>query len=102
MTIAAHRDGKYEFTADDSRFQTHYTVHLYLSDSAKTSADGSGCVGGATAFLSHDHKRRLDVDPKAGSVLIFQHRGLLHQGAEVHSGTKYTMRTDIVYRWMPE
>ncbi|KAJ3497453.1 hypothetical protein NLG97_g1887 [Lecanicillium saksenae] len=97
-----HCDGAYRFAADGNDFKTHYTVHLYLNDSAKTSADGTGCVGGATSFLSDDLKRRLDVDPKAGSVLIFQHRGLLHQGAEVHSGTKYTMRTDILYRWVKE
>lgn len=98
----AHCDGTYHYAADGTTFETHYTVHLYLNDSAKTSADGSGCVGGATSFLSDDLKRRLDVDPKAGSVLIFQHERLLHSGDEVHSGTKYTMRTDILYRWVRE
>ncbi|KAJ6781601.1 hypothetical protein PWT90_06141 [Aphanocladium album] len=97
-----HCDGAYRVAIDGSDFKTHYTVHLYLNDSAKTSASGVGCVGGATSFLSDDLKRGLDVDPKAGSVLIFQHRGLLHQGAEVQSGTKYTMRTDILYRWVNE
>ncbi|XWW97742.1 hypothetical protein V2A60_005729 [Cordyceps javanica] len=97
-----HCDGAYHYAADDTTFKTHYTVHLYLNDSAKTSADDDACVGGATSFLSHDLERQVDVDPRAGSVLIFQHRGLLHQGAEVHSGTKYTMRTDILYRWTPE
>ncbi|KAL7796078.1 hypothetical protein V8C37DRAFT_414371 [Trichoderma ceciliae] len=71
--------------------ETYYTVHLYLSD--------EGLVGGATAFLSRDMKRRLDVNPKAGSVLIFQHTSLYHEGAEVIEGTKYTMRTEIMYRW---
>lgn len=57
-------------------------------------------VGGATAFLSRDKKRRLDVNPQTGSVLIFQHEGLLHEGAEVKEGVKYTMRTDILYEWV--
>jgi hypothetical protein len=63
-------------------------------------------VGGATSFLSGDSKRRVDVDPKAGRVLIFQHRRLFHCGDDVVKGTKYTVRTDIVYElikgWDPE
>ncbi|RFU78607.1 hypothetical protein TARUN_3577 [Trichoderma arundinaceum] len=71
--------------------ETYYTLHLYLSD--------EGLVGGATSFLSINRKKRLDVNPKAGSVLIFQHPLLLHEGAEVIEGTKYTMRTEIMYQW---
>lgn len=74
-------------------------MHLYLNDSARASATGEGHVGGATSFLSRDGKRRVDVDPKAGSVLIFQHAGLYHEGARLDEGTKYTMRTDILYKW---
>jgi hypothetical protein len=69
-------------------------LHLYLSD--------EGLVGGATAFSSFDKKRRLDVNPKAGSVLIFQHPLLYHEGAEVIEGIKYTMRTEIMYQWEDE
>jgi hypothetical protein len=47
--------------------------------------------------LSSDGKRRLDVNPKAGSVLIFQHSRLRHEGATVTQGTKYTVRSDIFY-----
>lgn len=42
----------------------------------------------------------MDVNPKAGSVLLFQHDGLPHEGAVVKEGIKYTMRTDIVYEWV--
>lgn len=35
--------------------------------------------------------------PKYGRVLLFQHRFLLHSGDDVVSGTKYTMRTDIMF-----
>ena len=55
--------------------------------------------GGATTFHSNDMARRLDVDPKAGRVLIFQHRGLLHSGDEVLEGIKYTMRTDLLFEF---
>ena len=51
--------------------------------------------GGATTF--HLGDRRLDVDPKIGRVLIFQHSRLLHSGDEVISGIKYTMRSDIMF-----
>jgi hypothetical protein len=54
-------------------------------------------VGGATTFLSYNEARRLDVVPKGGRVLLFQHRNLLHSGDDVISGTKYTMRTDIMF-----
>jgi hypothetical protein len=46
--------------------------------------------------------RRLDVDPKAGRVLIFQHRGLLHSGDEVLEGVKYTMRSDLLFEFDKE
>ena len=42
------------------------------------------------------------MNPKAGSVLIFQHEGLLHEGAMLDSGVKYTVRMDVLYRWEPE
>jgi hypothetical protein len=53
--------------------------------------------GGATTFWGMDMKRRLDVTPKMGSVLIFQQRYLLHSGDDLIRGTKITMRTDIMY-----
>jgi len=31
-------------------------------------------------------------------VLIFQHRGLLHSGDDVVEGTKFTMRSDLLFR----
>jgi hypothetical protein len=42
--------------------------------------------------------RKVDVHPKAGRVLIFQHLELLHSGAIVEAGVKYTMRSDVVYK----
>lgn len=38
-----------------------------------------------------------DVLPKAGRILLFQHRDLIHSGDDVVSGTKYTMRTDLMF-----
>ena len=80
---------------------TFYTIQLYLNNSAANDPN-SDLVGGATAFLSRRDEKRVDVNPKAGSVLIFQHKGLFHEGAKVEKGTKYTMRTDILFEWVPE
>ncbi|KAL7926008.1 hypothetical protein ACQKWADRAFT_281504 [Trichoderma austrokoningii] len=91
MFFRRHCDASYRSEKDGVIMETYYTLHLYLSD--------EGLVGGATAFLSRNGKTRMDVDPKAGSVLIFQHPMLIHEGAEVIDGLKYTMRTEIMYRW---
>jgi len=65
---------------------------LYLND-----AEGQ-LKGGATTFHSWlDQRRRIEVVPRCGRVLLFQHRDLLHSGDDVEDGTKYTMRTDIMY-----
>jgi len=71
---------------------SYITVQLYLNDKFK---------GGATRFLCGSVKnpsksRHYDVKPKVGSVLIFDH-DILHEGSEVKNGTKYSVRTDIMY-----
>ncbi|KAI4860477.1 hypothetical protein F4820DRAFT_108283 [Hypoxylon rubiginosum] len=93
-----HCDSAYREIADGHDVMTHYTLHLYLNDSRQEVGDKADLVGGATSFLSSDEKRKLDVDPKAGRVLIFQHRRLYHSGDDVKEGIKYTVRTDIMYR----
>lgn len=109
-----HCDGTYE-TPDRSQ-RSFYTLHLYLNDSAQAlglpepskqeqeAADKADprevpLRGGATTFHSPDMRRRLDVDPKAGRILIFQHRRLLHSGDDVISGIKYTLRSDLMYEF---
>ncbi|KAI2625658.1 hypothetical protein GGR54DRAFT_509381 [Hypoxylon sp. NC1633] len=95
-----HCDAPYgEVAADGLPVLTKFTVHLYLNDSRQeVGAATPDPIGGATSFLSRDERRRLDVDPKAGRVLIFQHRSLYHSGDDVREGVKYTVRTDIAYR----
>lgn len=77
------------------------TVHLYLNggegDPAAAEGKGESLEGGETSFLSMDGEGRVDVNPMVGSVLVFQHRGLLHAGEEVKKGVKYTLRTDVMY-----
>jgi hypothetical protein len=69
------------------------------TDGKDANPDDGLLRGGATTFHSRDHTRRLDVDPKAGRVLIFQQPRLLHSGDDVISGTKYTMRSDLMFEF---
>lgn len=89
-----HCDGCYE--TPDGTERSYYTLHLYLNDT-NTQDDGGVLEGGATTFWAMDEKRNYSVQPKIGSVLIFQHRNLLHSGDEVSKGMKITMRTDLMY-----
>lgn len=72
-----HVDGSTRKNGNRSK----YTVLVYLNDNY----DGS-----ETEF---EHAK---VKGKQGSVVVFPHK-LLHQGAMVTSGTKYTIRTDAMY-----
>lgn len=92
MYFRQHSDGFY-VTPDESEV-SFLTVHLYLRGS-------SDLQGGATRFFGEDepgHVNTYDVDPSPGACLIFQHHDLVHSGEDVLQGTKYTMRTDVMYR----
>jgi len=86
-----HCDGQY--ITDDKREKSFFTLHLYLNEAD----EGNDLKGGSTEFHSMTMHKSLKVDPKVGRVLIFQHAYLLHSGEKVTSGTKITMRTDIMY-----
>ncbi|KAL5359107.1 hypothetical protein BJX96DRAFT_164215 [Aspergillus floccosus] len=111
-----HSDAHY--TTPGGREKSFYTVHLYLNGEGEQDAeelrqaeirvgeqgdvnlDVEGMLlGGATSFMPRfeEQKRLLRVFPKTGSVLVFQQKSLLHGGDPVFRGTKYTMRTDIMY-----
>ncbi|TVY85954.1 hypothetical protein LAWI1_G008578, partial [Lachnellula willkommii] len=106
-----HCDGTYQ--TPDGAQRSFFTLHLYLNDSAQAlgikepmfgflkgkNANGEEEMlrGGATTFHSLDKKKRLDVDPKAGRVLIFQQKRLYHSGDDVTAGIKYTLRSDLMY-----
>jgi hypothetical protein len=101
----AHCDGIYQ-TPDRSE-RSLMTLQLYLNDASTTPLGDLPLAGGATTFLSYfgatsnresEVPARLDVMPKIGRVLLFQHRDLLHAGDEVVRGTKITLRTDLMYK----
>ena len=94
----AHFDGT--FVRKGTENATCLTLQFYLSDTVD---------GGATRFVSPLPKdlardraalpmglRSVDCDALQGRALIFQH-DILHEGALVRGGIKYTIRTDVEY-----
>lgn len=72
-----HKDGPWTEDGLTSRL----TFLLYLND---------GFGGGDTDF------RTFRVSPRVGSALLFVH-DTWHEGAEVTEGTKYVLRSDVLY-----
>lgn len=78
--FAPHYDGPFVRNDDD---RSALTLLLYLNE---------GFDGGETRFLDW----QSTVTPKTGSVLLFDH-AILHEGAGVLAGTKYALRSDVMY-----
>lgn len=79
--FAPHMDHWYR--PDDAHITLH-TVLVYFNDDF---------TGGETRFTE---QLESTIVPKAGRVAIFQHK-LRHEGCEVTTGTKYAMRSDVIY-----
>lgn len=108
MYFREHCDGSYVTPEGDEI--SFLTVHVYLNsqgapDAAEVEDDledhDKPLKGGATRFFGFKNNI-YDVNPATGACLVFQHRGLYHSGEEVEQGTKYTVRTDIMYRKVEE
>lgn len=74
-----HRDGSF---AKGPEEESMLTFMMFLNE---------GFEGGATEFKTEV------VTPRAGMALVFPHR-VTHQGAELLSGAKYVLRTDVMYK----
>lgn len=79
--FAPHFDGAFTRDRDEASL---LTFMVYLN---------AGFTGGQTRF----HDLGVDVDPHPGRALFFQHMHL-HEGCTVETGTKYALRTDVMYR----
>lgn len=79
--FAPHYDGAFE-RSDIERSLLTYIVYL-----------NEGFEGGETGFLDYD----VTAIPRTGSALLFQHH-MLHEGVSVRAGTKYVLRSDVMYR----
>lgn len=87
--FATHQDNAFTRGPEfgERKGETSYlTFLLYLNSDVK---------GGETRFQSGD--RWLDVVPKVGSVLVFDH-DISHEAMSVVSGIKYCCRSDFMYR----
>eukprot|EP01130_Rhizamoeba_saxonica_P002678 TRINITY_DN1243_c0_g1_i1.p1 TRINITY_DN1243_c0_g1~~TRINITY_DN1243_c0_g1_i1.p1 ORF type:complete len:238 (-),score=38.78 TRINITY_DN1243_c0_g1_i1:17-730(-) len=95
-----HYDGYFSRGNND---RSMYTFMLYLNDEYD---------GGTTNFLNDDQPlnqsenglfeaqsenitHRIKATP--GMALVFRHR-LLHEGAQLKAGTKYIMRSEVMYK----
>ncbi|KAK8915229.1 hypothetical protein H634G_08108 [Metarhizium anisopliae BRIP 53293] len=98
----AHDDGSYSPPSENgTRYASFYSIHVYLNSSTMQSPPPEGgCVGGATSFYSEDETRSFDIQAMTGRALIFQQSGLRHSGADVTEGVKYSVRTDVMYRYI--
>ncbi|MBL9008198.1 MAG: 2OG-Fe(II) oxygenase [Myxococcales bacterium] len=79
--FAPHYDGSFQRSP---RERSLLTFMIYLNDDFQ---------GGETDFL----ELRQTIKPRAGQALLFQHF-LLHEGCVLKQGTKYALRSDILYR----
>ncbi|RYP90985.1 hypothetical protein DL770_002901 [Monosporascus sp. CRB-9-2] len=91
-----HCDAHYE--DKETAEKSFLTAHFYFNggNGGKDSVEG-----GATRFavdFADPSAGKVDVNPKAGSVLIFQQRDMYHEGAGVDKGVEYTMRADVMYK----
>jgi 2-oxoglutarate-Fe(II)-dependent oxygenase superfamily protein len=91
QTFKPHRDGSY--MRMKSWEESQITFMIYLND---------GMTGGETRFfadMEQAFRQRpyLSVQPKEGMALAFLH-AIWHEGTVVHSGQKYVLRTDVMYK----
>jgi hypothetical protein len=73
--------------------ESQITFMIYLND---------GMTGGETRFFADmeqvvQQHSYLSVQPKEGMALVFLHP-IWHEGAVVHGGQKYVLRTDVMYK----
>ena len=82
-----HQDFSFE---RDNGEKSFLTLLIYLNDSFE---------GGETLFDDSCSDESFDdviVTPRSGLALFFEH-GTYHKGESVAEGTKYVMRTDVMY-----
>lgn len=87
--FSRHRDGAY---CPDPYHRSFLTVMVYLND-------GTEFEGGSTRFYPDRWSPRpcLTVAPRQGTGAVFEH-SFWHDGEAVRRGTKYVLRTDVIYR----
>ena len=85
--FGAHVDGRVRARGGQSKF----TALFYLSEVEE---------GGRTIFYDERGEERCAIAPKTGRALFFRHGHDLpeHEGEMVHRGTKYVLRSDVMFK----
>lgn len=79
QNFAMHTDAQFIRNENEKSFQT---ILIYLNE---------GYEGGETEFFGLEI-----IPPKTGRAIVFMHH-LMHEGLPIIKGTKYALRTDIMY-----
>jgi hypothetical protein len=90
-------DGQYAYDSTSGAVRSRLTALIYLNE---------GFGGGHTTFFAPSKDtpgvvESCGVAPREGAALFFPHGGsegsLVHEGSALLSGTKYIIRTDVLY-----
>lgn len=89
QSFSRHRDGAH---SPDQHSLSFLTVMLYLNDA-------KSFTGGGTRFYADRYSEETErvVTPQTGLAILFSH-DYWHDGEAVTQGTKYVLRTDVIYR----
>mmetsp|Transcript_20106 Transcript_20106/g.69746 ORF Transcript_20106/g.69746 Transcript_20106/m.69746 type:complete len:366 (-) Transcript_20106:184-1281(-) len=91
-----HHDGGFDIDEDHLSLQTFM---LYLND---------GFEGAPTSFYSNKQSQYsspkpenviYELNPERGSCVVFNHC-ILHDGGELKNGTKYILRSELMFQWV--
>ena len=82
-------------TRIDNSGMSLLTVLLYLNTGGGVDFDGGETIFWNAADLSNPHSA-VQVIPEAGKVVVFEH-DLYHSGQSLQWGTKYVLRTDLLF-----
>mmetsp|Transcript_2500 Transcript_2500/g.3777 ORF Transcript_2500/g.3777 Transcript_2500/m.3777 type:complete len:382 (+) Transcript_2500:209-1354(+) len=92
QSFPIHQDGQFKRGAEAGKREgevSYFSVLVYLN-SSKIDFQG----GGTRMFLNPE--KFVDYEPSLGDVLVFNHK-IFHEGSEVLEGTKYCIRTDLMF-----
>lgn len=86
-----HIDGRVRLEKEGQNYESRITFLIYLNEDFE---------GGQTVFDYKNEKNeieKIEIQPKTGTALCFVHE-IKHEGKPVPTGTKYVLRSDIMYQ----
>lgn len=86
-----HIDGRVRLEKEGKNYESRITFMIYLNEDFE---------GGQTVFDYKNEKNeieKIEIQPKTGTALCFVHE-IKHEGKPVPTGTKYVLRSDIMYQ----